>query len=326
MGHGDDCSELTPDEEAAVAKRFALLAVLLGVLGCTRPASSPASLTACPPHTFVIAGACLDEDDARAYCGSGAQPEVGGCAPATCSTGEPVDLASGECVPRLGLRKMAAAHKLDLKADGPLACAKEGAAMSVEGTSFACLPRAASCGRGSRWSESTCHPDPACPLGSVPDAKGACVAVLRRGPRESTLDVGAWIRLVVGPDGGDGTNTICGPLVQRPWLASVVAHGKATLDVQVSFVFPDNDVAQARVTVKARRRFDPHSDDPLTPVVLATHLDPVWKALRAIGGVANAASATTAVHCNLEGGSDSTGIPQPAKAPREAPESEKPAS
>jgi hypothetical protein len=133
--------------------------------------------------------------------------------------------------------------------------------------------------------------------------------VLHRERDESVLDVGTWLRLVVGVDGGEGTAAICGPLVRRPWIAEVVAHGDATIDVLADLVFPDNDVSQARVTVHARRRFDPHSAEPLAMLAVAEQLEPVWKALRAVGGVASAASVSAEVHCAVSGGVDAIAVP-----------------
>jgi hypothetical protein len=291
--------------------KFTVVAITLALApaGCDRPAASPAAPVVCAAHTFPIAGACLADDDARAYCGKVARPVPGGCAPGSCPTGEPLDLASGECVPRLRLRKLGVAHKVALKEDTSLGCAKDGITLSVEGASFACLPQATQCGRGAHWSDASCHPDAACAPGSVPDASGACVIVLHRERDESVLDVGTWLRLVVGVDGGEGTAAICGPLVRRPWIAEVVAHGNATLDVEADLVFPNNDVSQARVTVHARRRFDPHSAEPLAMLAVTEHLEPVWKALRAVGGVASAASVSAEVHCPVSGGVDAIAVP-----------------
>jgi hypothetical protein len=292
---------------------------------CTHAATTPTIPAACAAHTFPLAGACVSEDDARAYCGKVATPEAGGCAPSSCPAGDPLDLASGECVPRLKLRKLAATRNVDRVDDAVLGCAKDGAALSVEGSNVACIPRKAQCGRGAHWSDDRCHPDPACPPGSVPDRAGTCVGVSHRENGENVLDVGTWIRAVVGPDGGEGTAAICGPIVARPWLAGVVAHGNAVLEVEVDMVFPDNDVAHARVTAKASRRFDPHTAEPASLSMVTEELEPLWKALRSLGGVASAASASTEVHCAVEGGTDAIAVPREKDASAST-DSGKPAS
>lgn len=309
-----------------VRASLALVVLVTFALGaCTRVANVATTPPACAAHTFPLAGACVPEEDARAYCGNVAAPEAGGCVQNACAAGDPLDLGSGECVPRMKLHKLASARNVDRVDDGLLGCAKDDAALSVEGSNVVCIPRKVQCGRGARWSIDHCRPDAACPAGSVPDSAGACVGVVRRENGESVLDVGTWIRSVVGPDGGEGTSAICGPVMERPWLAGVVAHGNAVLEVQVDIVFPDNDVAHARVTAKARRRFDPHSAEPASLMTVTESLEPVWKALRSVGGVASAASASAGVHCALEGGTDAIAIPHEKDASASA-DSGKPAS
>jgi len=303
-----------------------LTALVGAVTGCARPPIAPAPPSACPEHTTPIAGACLSEADAHAYCGNAARPASGGCSPSACAGVEPIDLGTGECVTMRTLRKLAATLKVDVKNDATLGCAKSDARLSVDGTSVACLARATRCGRGGAWAEGACHADPACPRGSVPDAAGACVAVVHRDHGEAVLDVGTWVRLVIGPDGGKGTSTICGPLAERPWLAGIVPHAHGVVDVVTSIVFPDNDVGGARVTVNATRQQDPHMADTFAPIALTKELDPVWKTLRGLGGVANAASASAVVHCTVDGGTEAVAIPRGDKEGPPPVDSEKPAS
>jgi hypothetical protein len=260
-----------------------------------------------------IAGACLSHEEAVAYCGKESKPEAGGCAPTVCDSDEPIDLTTGACVPRLTLRKVESDQRIAPARDGGLGCTDGDAGLVVEGDDLACVPRGVLCGRGARWSEGSCHPDPACAVGSVPDPSGACVPVVSRRDGQKILDVGAWIRLVVGPDGGEGTSAVCGPLRERPWRAGVSPHTTALIEVRVAVVFPDNDVKTAHVEAAGKRRFDAHNFDSTAPVPVVRALEPVWIALRAIGGEANAASATTTVRCVIDGGGDVAGGATPRK-------------
>jgi hypothetical protein len=247
----------------------------------------------------------MSMDDAKEYCGKGARPEGGGCMPIECANGEPVDLASGDCVPLLSLRKLMAAT---MKPDAALGCLNADAGIIAEGTSVGCLEHSNLCGRGARWRDG-CHADPVCPVGTIADPVGACVAVVRKLGPETIVDVGAWLRVVVGPDGGDGTSAVCGPLIERPWRAGVSSHGSAEVDVQVDLLFPDNDVKRAEVTVSAAKHDDPRTVDPGASVPAARYMDPLWSALRRLGGTANAASATVRVRCAVDGGTDLAGTP-----------------
>lgn len=284
-------------------------AVTFAGIACANHVASVKAAPACPAGTFGIAGVCLTHDQAVAYCGKGARPEGGGCAPTACDHDAPTDLASGECIPRLSLRTIEGRRGAP---DAEAGCTSD-AGLVIEGESMACLPRPLLCGRGATWASGACRPDPVCPAGAIADATGACVTVVGGTGADRVLDVGAWIRLVLGPDGGDGTPAVCGPLRERPWRAGVAAHGSATIDVRVDLVFPDNAVSAAQAEVRARRHFDPHDMDSATPVAAARSMDPLWDALRAVGGTASAASASVEVRCPIEGGFDVPGGPPPRK-------------
>jgi hypothetical protein len=149
--------------------------------------------------------------------------------------------------------------------------------------------------------------------------------VVSGGPGERTVDVGSWVRLVIGPDGGEGTSAICGPLDARPWRSGVTSHGKAVVDVKVDLVFPDNEVKAARVDVRARRGFDPRDAETALSVGAARYMELLWKALRSLDGVATASSVTVSVHCTIDGGGDVLGVPPP-EAVDAGPKPVKPAS
>jgi hypothetical protein len=151
------------------------------------------------------------------------------------------------------------------------------------------------------------------------------VSVISGGPPEHTVDVGSWVRLVIGPDGGEGTRAICAPLDARPWRSGVTPHGKAIVDVKVDLLFPDNEVKGARVDVIARRESDPSAAETALSVGAGRYMELLWKALRSLDGVTSASSVTVRVHCTIDGGSDVLGAPPPEKLDA-GPKPEKPAS
>jgi len=283
---------------------------------CEQPVvvAPPPGVAPCAPGTFAIAGVCLSAEDAAVYCGKGAKPEGGGCAPIVCREAEPVDLATGQCVPVLTLRRLESRGRL--RPDAGVGCSVLDAGLVVEGESFACLPHASLCGRGARWADGACRPDPVCPPGTIADPHGACAAVLTTARGERVLDVGAWIRLMIGPDEGEGTAAVCGPLLERPWRAGVIAHGSRAVEVQVDLVFPDNEVKAASARVHAETRYDPRTMSARTPVAVGKYLEPLWNTLHALGGIASAASASVRVACTLDGGGNVLGAPaQDGEAP-----------
>jgi len=287
------------------------------VAACRHPAApgGPRSVATCPPRAVGIAGACLNPDEAADYCGKAAKPDQGGCLRPACPPQETRDIASGECVPALALRKIAAMRHIDLKDEASLGCANAETSLVVDGSHVACIPHAVSCGRGARWMDGGCRSDIACPPGSVAQspltkvgevASLVCVPVVHKERADALLDVGTWVRLVLGPDGGEGTAAVCGPLALRPGELGVVPHGKTTLEVEVRLVFPDNEVS---AVVLARRRGDAHAEAAPAPPMIVDALSPLWKSLRLVGGTANAASATVTVQCPIESGPAPTAVP-----------------
>jgi hypothetical protein len=68
-------------------------------------------------------------------------------------------------------------------------------------------------------------------------------------------------------------------------------------------------VSALDVAVMVRRRADAHGEAGPAPAPIADALQPLWKAVRLIGGTANAASATVTVECRIESGSAPTAVP-----------------
>lgn len=61
----------------------------------------------------------------------------------------------------------------------------------------------------------------------------------------------------------------------------------------------------------ARRPLDVRNFGPPALVPIGDVLDPLWNTLRAINGVASAASTRVRVHCTVEGGSGVVRTPPP---------------
>ena len=116
------------------------------------------------------------------------------------------------------------------------------------------------------------------------------------------IDVGRWVRAMLGPDGGEGTRRLCGPLQERPWDFDVGLGGARTVALSVELVFPDNDVTQLTLRAQA---LDATTLTPLggeAPRAAEAALDSLLVPLRALGGSADAASATLRVTCTIRGG------------------------
>jgi hypothetical protein len=134
----------------------------------------------------------------------------------------------------------------------------------------------------------------------------ALLAVLLIGcaakPDRALLDAGTWTRLVIGPDGGEGSAHLCSALAHDPAVFGVSAHGSLPLRFTVDLVFPDNEVSRARASVTGA--------DPVTTGALAHPsaagaidgaIDALLRPLRTGGAISNAASVNATVRCMVRG-------------------------
>ncbi len=219
-----------------------------------------------------------------------------------------------------------AARTRSIPEDLVLGCHDEHA-LVLHGDDTACLSSVDVCPPATTWDRggARCLPLPACPPGEIrPDAaSGACVRVVIPGAKgEALVDVGRWTRTVLGPDGGEGTSRLCRQLAIAPWDLDVGPGGARTLLLQLDLRFPDNDVTQvsARVALldSASRQPVGRSSGTGTNAGRAAQraLDALLLPLRALGGTADAASATLQVQCTVQGGGTPFVFPRPlASAP-----------
>jgi hypothetical protein len=257
----------SPDREAAMCPRDAVRGV--------------ANRCVCAPGRELLMGACVTPTLGDAFCGLAERSGPDGCSFRTCSIGQRLDVASGTCESAWGLASCGE-HELPLLESGQVSCVHPDA----------------TCPRGSRRTGGACARPPSCPPGSLPD-RGSCRAVVTAGARGlSVVDVGAWMALVIGIDGGLGTASLCQPLAQRPAVFSAAADGPLQVDIQVTVILPDQDVSalSARIVVT-----DP-GGLPLPPAAEAVATEAtttLLELLRSLGGESSAAAVGVRVRCDI---------------------------
>jgi hypothetical protein len=112
------------------------------------------------------------------------------------------------------------------------------------------------------------------------------------------IDVGAWMALAIGIDGGLGSIALCQPLAQRPALFSPGADGPLRVDIQVTVILPDQDVSalSARIVVTGPGGL------PLPPAAEAVATEAtttLLELLRSLGGESSAAAVGVRVRCDI---------------------------
>jgi hypothetical protein len=202
-----------------------------------------------------------------------------------------------------------AAHDVELDDEHMPGC-RDGRVLFVGQGHARCIDQASSCGRGSRWMGSGCGTAPACPPGQLADG-AACVSFVRPGAARAghIVDIGVWVRLTIGPDGGTGSPDVCAPIARRPWLfTGMVGPTPTLLKAQLTFVFPDNDVTRVHLQLGLSDG-SKHPAPQAAAGLLEESAGPLLEALRSAGGMASAASVTTTVSCHLLETGDPVALP-----------------
>lgn len=282
----DRCASI--DKPAGSASSAPLLARCIP-LACP-PGAKPdgAGGCVCSDGATAFFGACMGAEALPAFCGKAARPSNGGCTFVGCRPGEVLDRASGVCLPTGSQRGMAKALGVGLYDDETLGCDGD-TVLVARGDTAACAPLDQSCGAGMRPKKDVgCAPFGACAPGTVYGPEDRCVRVVSALDDGVLVDLAQWMVAAFGPDGGEGTSTVCGSLRSDGRFGTTTEEDVwVTLEVRAL----GNEIANADL------RLSVASDSARSIVERA--LRAPMNALRALGGLSNAASATSRVHCPL---------------------------
>jgi hypothetical protein len=247
----------------------------------------------------------------------------GACAPKVCEAGSALDLQSGLCLPdRTTLAAMgngmmgdgpgsASAEHFEpdeTLADQRARCMVGQLVVRSLHPPF-CLLGERGCGRGQTYERQAdagmttsvggmgsgsvvvagqCVAATSCDAGELFDeVSGQCVRVIRAGggagAADYVVDVGAWARLALGIDGGEGTRALCAPV-------RAAQDGGNPVALAVRLVFPGNDATQVGGRIAAQA--------PTVVLDAAEQsLGQVLETLRHLGGMTTAGSVSLNVTC-----------------------------
>ena len=267
-------------------------------LVCPTGATARDGACTCGEGSTVVLGACVGYDLADAFCGADARIQPGGaCAPKECEAGRALDVASGLCLP--ASRTLAAMSPVEAAEPSPEQRARcTFGTLVARGGQAMCLVGELSCGRGQVLERASdggtpgamggrCSAAKPCGAGELFDeVSEQCVRIVRAGGADHVVDVGAWARLVLGIDGGQGTRSFCAP------VRAALGAGTAPVAFALRLAFPDNDVTQVSGRVVGQQ----------APTVVldaaARSLDQLLETLRHLGGMATAGAVSLNVSCS----------------------------
>ncbi len=203
----------------------------------------------CQPNRFALGGGCLTVEAANEYCGKGAHFENGGCTPNRCPPGLEVDQDTGYCMTPQQATQVATNMGIPVGQNQRLGC-PPGEQLVVEGPQAACVPKGQTCGRDEFWDGANCRKSIICPPGSGFDPNTqTCIKFANADTRSApyTVDLGTWMRMAYGPNGGAGTSSFCGSFNKHPLAFGIPAGATMRVRVTVQVQAPDNQVSAARV-------------------------------------------------------------------------------
>lgn len=287
----DRCAKVAPPSGAASGAATIPRCIPLACPAGAKPDGT--GECSCIDGATAFFGACMGAEALPAFCGKAARPDKGGCAFVPCRPGDVLERASGVCLPTGSQRAMAKTLGIGLYDDETLGCDGD-AVLVARGEGAACAPVDQSCAAGMRpKKDAGCVALEACAAGTVYRAsEDRCVRVVSALDDGALVDLAQWMVSVFGPDGGEGTTTVCGPLR---------ADGRfgQTTEEDVGFLLElralGNEVANAELRLSLTNPGAPESARAVVDRGLRAPMD----ALRSMGGLANAATATTRVHCPL---------------------------
>jgi hypothetical protein len=121
--------------------------------------------------------------------------------------------------------------------------------------------------------------------------------VVSASPAGPRVDVGSWVALAIGPDGGAGTDALCRPIARRPGAFGLSPGHAVEVSLHVDFSIPDQDLTRLRAVVVGRDAATGASLSPAGAAVVRGSVDSLAEALRNLGGEASAAAVAVTVRC-----------------------------
>jgi hypothetical protein len=305
--------------QARCTAAYSALAGQACAAACPRDARrDPSGRCACTDDTVLVLGACVPPAVGDAYCGPTEQMGKDGCSARPCAVSERLDVVTGRCIPLAAL------------SGAPEACGPGSVALASAGHAV-CAPFAATCPRGTHRDGLRCVRPVACPAGSLPEGASCrpIVSAASAPGRQPTVDVGAWVALVIGPAGGRGSDDLCSRLARRPEAFQVPRGEARTVALRVALDVPDEDLSRVSASVSEASAPLPKVDagtaaagpdgganpqaapaSPASPAnpwlpsateVVEAAVGELLEPLRGLGGESSCAALEVVVACELHG-------------------------
>lgn len=261
----------------------------------------------CLKGYFDVAGQCLDQGQANAYCGLGYGWAQTGCVQLQCKPGDELDLQSGWCTPK---EQIAAQTGVSVGEGQKLACGP-GEKLVVDAGKAACVPQSQSCAKDEVWNGQQCLKTQTCPTGSAWDvSRGQCVAYAQgTGSDELVVNVDSWMQTTYGVNGGAGSPGFCSSFAKKPYGFGLGPGTSAMIRVQLIASFAGNEIGKGQIQTIAAYDMSGTAVPAKGAADVQSGAMSSFLTLVVGGGRASVASAQTTVKCAVTNATKPVSVP-----------------
>ncbi len=260
----------------------------------------------CMAGRLPVAGQCLTQAAADAYCGVGFRHGPTGCVRIECGPEAQLDEATGACIP---LSQVAGNVGVQVGQGEKLGC-PPGSELVVEGNTGACVPVGQTCAPDETWSGQACVKQGQCPTGWRWDpGHQRCVEFAKTGDDVTEVDVTQWAWSTYGPDGGQGTTAFCSQFARKPWRFGVPEGQSTLVQVEVQLGFPDQNVSAGAVMTKPSYVGATYAVPAKGAEAVQSAAASLFAPLQQGGGRASTPQATTTVRCAIVNAAKPVAVP-----------------
>ena len=260
----------------------------------------------CVAGRFPVAGQCLTQAAADAYCGVGYRFGPQGCARIECGPEAQLDEATGHCVP---LSQVAGNVGVQVGQGEKLGC-PPGSELVIEGNTAACVPVGQTCAPDETWDGQQCVKQGQCPTGWRYDPTlRQCIEFAKTGDDVTEVNVMQWAQSTYGPNGGQGTSTFCSKFARKPWRFGVPEEQSTLVQVEVQLGFPDQNVSAGAVVTKPSYVGVSYAVPAGGAESVQQAAQDLFTPLQMGGGKASAVQASTTVRCAVVNAAKPVAVP-----------------
>ncbi|OQB17125.1 MAG: hypothetical protein BWY17_01160 [Deltaproteobacteria bacterium ADurb.Bin207] len=264
----------------------------------------------CNPGRVSLNSSCMTQAEADAYCGAGARFDGYGCVRIVCPAGQELDMATGSCLAKQQVDKVAESMGVQVGEGQKLGCPPGLILVVEDARNASCVPPESTCSRDETWNGQACVKAYQCAPGWIFDSvSGQCIAV-STSESDYTIDLQAWTSASYGASGGPGSFAFCSGFNKKPRTFGVGPGGRAQVLIDVQVQAPGRSVMQAQVSTNGRMQSHGGPVTPQGAAEIQRVAQEILASLLVQGGKTATESARTSVGCTIVNAAAPAPVPE----------------